>query len=1120
MNLILYKLVIVCVIAECYSQSVFPLHDGCTQPYDDTTNPNECTHTVYCRNYVSISDSYTEQCHNFVYDENGNQYDPISVVLKYKQYKYNEHFFPSDTNDRKKIYSLDLSDNNDEDSAFIPTFEHMPNLAILKMSRCSLVNAKLSNGNDLPALKYLDFSENNINQIQVVPGEHEYKTLEKLNISHNYLVSIPEAIFDSFLNIESLDLSHNYIYTLDIMSFEGLRKLLYLNLSYNRLAKIDSSLLRFYNLITLDLGHNNIQVIKSNDFGKLVNLKTIKLDSNEINTIEKNVFDNMASLTTIDLRNNYLESIDRDMFKNVTKLTTVYLSRNKLKILPKNMFQGKVIFNFTIEGNELEGSLERGSFEGLAMVTELDLSGQHLTSVENYAFAGLPNLKTLLLNNNAMESLSNYSFKGLHYLNCLDLSYNKIQKLDIVTEDLTGLQILTLHHNKITYISSNNFIALGSLQLLDLSHNNISHLGSKSFRYLQSLLNFKISDNPLHGSTEEKTFDGLSSLPSLDISGTLITTVNNGSFMGMSFLRELNVSHSNISELQYNSLSYASNIRTIDLSYNLLSVFDVNTTDLRYLKTLMLNNNMLQAISQTSFNGLSILSTVILSHNRIRTIHKEAFYALQDIRSLDLSYNLELEFDVSLVEKAQNLANLFLSGTKAEVTFDKVNDMPLTELEMAHSSIQNISQLKLHKMQRLETLVLSNNNVTKLEVGALSNLTSLRQLDLSYNNLYYIQPGAFKDNTYLKLLNISHNMILEINYGIFRGLLYVEVIDLSFNKIKSLHRSRFYDIEHLNTLIVDNNEIDFISDDEFVGTGLSKLSIGGNPLPCEILVSIEKKSYEMSITSISIDLTKENVNGVTCNKGGYNNNFKPTSAPIEHDKLLLDIRNILYNVSQEKTFQEQGGIINHEPSLTNLTKQQLMLIQNLSSVSNLTLDLVNLNNNTNLLLQKLNQNSINLTSSLVNANSNTNLLLGRLLRVLTTKDSISKTSIEPISVDKENTTSDNLIPFINKIKQDIEETIAVEKQNVILDLNSKIEKLNSRIDSISAAKPTHEKLLGTNEDRQKTSMFTEVCVGLILAILVGFILFKVYKSRVYIPSARSLTSSTRNIAESMESAHL
>ncbi|XP_047997033.1 toll-like receptor 13 [Leguminivora glycinivorella] len=1107
MNLILYELVIVCVIAGCCSQRLLPLHDGCTQLFHDTTNPDECTHITYCRGYVSsLPYDQIGQCHNFLYNVNGFRIiDPISVVLNYND---NAEFVPTleDENNREIIYSLDISDNN-EDFDIIPNFQHMPNLAILKMSRCSLVNAKLSNRNDLPALKDIDFSENNINNIQVVPGEHEYKTLEKLNISHNYLVNIPEAVFDSFPNIESLDLSHNYIYTLDIMSFEGLRKLLYLNLSYNRLAKINSSLLRFYNLITLDLSHNNIQVIKSSDFGKLVNLKTINLDSNEINTLEKNVFDNMASLTTIDLRNNYLESIDRDMFINITKLTTVYLSRNKLKTLPKNMFQGKVIFNFTIEGNELEGTLERGSFEGFAMVTELDISGQHLTSVENYAFAGLQNVKTLLLNNNDLESLSNYSFKGLHYLNCLDLSYNKLQKLDIATEDLTGLQILTLHHNKITFISSNNFIALGSLQLLDLSHNNISHLGSNSFRHLQSLLNFKISDNPLYGAIEEKTFDGLSSLPSLDISGTLITTVNNGSFMGMSLLKELNVSHSNISGLQYNSLSYASNIRTIDLSHNLLSVFDVNTTDLRNLKSIMLNNNMLQAISQTFFSGLSILSTVILSHNHINTIHKESFYALQDIRNLDLSYNPDLEFDVLLVEKSQNLENLFLSGTKAEVTFDKVSDLPLNKLEMAHSSIQNISQLKLYKMQRLETLVLSNNNVTKLEVGALSNLTSLRQLDLSNNNLYYIQPGAFKDNTYLKVLNISHNMIAEINYGIFRGLLYVEVIDLSYNKIKSLHRSRFYDIEHLNTLIVDNNEIDFISEDEFVGTGLSKLSIGGNPLPCEILVYIEKKSYEISITSISNDLTKENVNGVTCNRGGFNH-LKPTSTPVEHEheKLLLDIRNILYNVSQEQTFKGHGDVINRESSLTSLTKQQL--------------DLVNLNNNTNLLLQKLNQNSINLTSALVNANSNTNLLLGRLLRVLTSKDFKSKTTIEPISTDKENATSDHLVPYIDKIKQNLEETIAVEKQNVLLDLNSKMEKLNARMNSISAAKPVHEKLLGTNEDRQKSSMFTEVCVGLILAILVGFILFKVYKSRLYVPGGRSLTSSTRNIAESMESAHL
>ncbi|XP_047997034.1 toll-like receptor 3 [Leguminivora glycinivorella] len=1100
MFLIMYKLVIAALLAECYSQDWYPENDGCTPVIDDTTDRTECLHTVYCTNLVSFRMTRHDECSNFVHSDLHRSYlDPIHVLF---QCNDKDEAVPKTSNyESYVIYSIDLSTNM---YTAVPTIRSLPNLAILKITGSLLSKAKLSNENDLPNLVAIDYSENIITSFEVVSGEHEFKSLRKLNLSHNKLYNIQDGTFDLFPNIESLDLSHNCFDAIDIMFSEGIKKLLHLNISNNRIIYLDSSLQRLRYLVTLDLSYNLIETLTTKDFAKLVKLEEIKLESNKIQTIEKHVFDNKPSLTTIDLQQNALDYIDPDIFFNVTMLTGIYLSNNKLKTFPKNVFKGKTVFYFTIEGNQLEGPLERGLFEGLGMVRELDLSGQHLTSIENYAFSGLQHLETLLLNHNDVDIVRNYSFKGLQHLNTLDLSYNKIDKLDIVSEDLISLQVLKLHHNNIAHISSNNFISLGSLQLLDLSHNNISHLGSNYFRSLQSLRDFKISDNPFCGSIVEKTFDGLSSLPSLDISGTVITAVNNGSFIGMTQLRELNISNSNITDLQYNSLSYIGKLLIIDLSNNQLSVFDVNTTDLINLDTLLLNNNVLQVISQTAFTGLSRLKTIDLSHNKIHIINGETFS--KDIQNLDLSYNPELEFDVSLVKKSVNLAKLFISRTKAvsiSLTFEDLKGMLLNTLEMTHLNIQDISSLKLFNLQRLETLILSNNAVSKLNVGALSNLTFLVQLDLSYNNLNYIQPGSFKDNTYLKVLNISHNKLLEISHGIFQGLLNVEIIDLSFNKIKDLHRSRLYDVEHLKSLIVDNNEIEFISEDEFLGTKLAKLSIGGNPIPCKILYEIKRKSIHISITAMNIDKTKDNLKGVTCNKDGYNFDSNMAPETFEHNKLLFDIRNILFNVSRRNIFKEpienKYTDFSHLENITNLEQKMnehslevIHSIKNLSSISNLT--------------------------SIIN--SNTNILLGKILQVLMAKELV--TTSKPTIVIKDNATS-GLISYINKIKQDLEDTLAVERQNALL-LDDKIKKLNSKIDfTVTTKIPMQEKLLKIkDEEKPKSNIFTEVCVGLILVILVCFILYKIYKSEFYLSRVRSRTStsSRRNIAESMESAQL
>ncbi|XP_073953099.1 uncharacterized protein [Choristoneura fumiferana] len=1121
MDFILYKVVIaICMVAQSYSQlpeaTLTPFPEvGCKRKSHYSSDYiRECSDPWYCRNVISsLEFDSSEICDlnkKIHSSRHGRKMNPFYIIYKYENengdntfdslYSTIPRFERSYQNPLPFIYSLDLENNDYE---FVPRLQEMQNLAILKLSRNILITAKLSNINELPALKYLDYSHNRITNIEVTPGEHEFQALKTLNISHNYLANIPEAIFDSLANLEFLDLSHNYIYALDILSFEGIRKLLNLNLSYNHISEINSSLVRFTELTILDLSHNNLEILKVNNFKKLYNLQYLSLNSNSIKYAEKNVFDDMASLKSIDLQDNLIESIDQGMFINATALTAVRFARNKLKSLPKYAFKGKNIVVFSIEGNELQGSIEKGWFEGF-LIQELNLGGQHLNSIENYAFTGLVSLQTLLLNNNNLNLLSNHSFKSLPNLKDLDLSYNDLINFDIVTDDLLRLEKLSLHHNKITQISSNNFKGLSTLQFLDLSHNNIAHFESKSFKSLEQLSSLKVSDNPLTGSIEEGTFDGLNLLPSLDISNCLITRLDNGSFVGMTVLDKLNVSHGNITELQFNSLSYLSNVQTIDMSYNQLSVFDVNTTDLTNLRTIFLNNNLLQVISRTLFNGMSVLSKIILSHNRIYTLNKEIFYGVGDLRYLDLSYNKDLAFDVSFVEKAENLEKLYISGTKSDVSFEKIAEIPVTEVQIAHSYIRNVTQLNLKRFHRLETLVLSNNAVSKLEIGALSNLRALKNFDLSFNNLSSIQPGAFMNNTYLLYLNISHNNLIEINYGIFHGLIYLKTLDLSYNNIKSLHNGRLYDVENLERLIADYNKIDSISPYEFSGTSLATLSIGGNPLPCEVLVNLKKGSFEFTITAITSDKTNPNVGGVTCNKDSYVDRSKPKTSN-ESDNLLIDIRNILFNISQEHMVKESVTITHDAPYVANISEQQVKLNQNiLDSVAKLS-------------------SVSNMTSTLINVNSDTNLLLGKILKVLSSKDSTAPQTVKStFAVVKDNATSENLIPYINKIKEALEETIAVEKQNIMIDLDSKIEKINSRIGSstLTTKMPVHDKLVNVNESTQKAPMFTEICVGLILVILVAFILFKLYQSKINFSSNRSYNCSTRHIADAMDNSNL
>ena len=1022
----------------------------------------------------------------------GYRMDPIFLVIKSPMTDTNGAVPVVNMNNYRRredgilsiIYSLDLSNNNYEDT---PPIRNMQNLVKLNMSRNHLTTAVLSNQNELNTLNEIDLSYNTISDINVNSYEHPYSKLKKINMSHNYLVKIPEAVFDKIDDLQTLDLSHNYIEGLSPFTFEGTKTLLHLDLSNNRLTDINSSLFRFSELITLSLSGNKIKELTINDFDKLHKLEFLDLSSNYIKTID-NVFQNMALLYSLDLSNNVLEAASKDSFANLVSLTSINLSSNKLRFLPKDLFKNRTIYNFSVSDNLIEGSLSKGMFEGIN-VTTLSISKQLLTAIEDYAFNGLTQLNSLSLSNNGIFSLSKMCFKTLTGLQMLDLSNNKISSIDFDKTDLNNLQTLFLRNNRLVQIKLEHFQDLNSLEFLDLTGNSISQLEPNSFKSLRSLINLQISDNPLSGTLKTDTFGGLVSLPTLDISRNLLTVVQNSSFNGMIELKDLNMSRSKIKELQYNVFVYTGYLETLDLSYNELEIFFVNMTELVGLSTLLLNNNLIKSISSTSLHGLSRLTNINLAYNLIENIQNDSLVSLVDLTSLDLSYNEKLEFTQTLLNKTQSLNTLKLSGIKTDIRFEPNDDSTISEVTISDAGIYNISSLNLCALTRLTNLVLRNNSVTRIEIGAFSGVSKLHYLDLSFNKISFIQPGAFKDSALLMSLNISHNSLSTVGYGIFRGLTYLNTLDMSYNNIKDLQSERFYEVQSLANLIADHNKITEINPEEFAGTSLSKLSIGDNLLSCHVLVKFKKLGVPFEITAIKKDEHNgENIDGITCNK----DQDPPTLSPpfsvndsSDKNEILVDMRNILFNMSNKNTVENNKD--KYLEIITNtIEKSNIINEENLSNLANLTSRVIALNNDTNILLQKI-LNSLH-------------------------DNSVATTTSAPLVT--VNNTAD-LIPYIDKIKKELEKTIADEKQNVLHELESKFAFMHYQTDSLPTS-PRNEKLV-SNSDGTK-SIFTETCVALILVILVCLILYKFYKSRMFVRSRMSY--STRELPGAMDNSTL
>lgn len=1084
---------------------------SCDEEYDAL----RCIYNVYCYNDYRLRNSFyvyrvqdystgivqntlAPSCENSIYVQ-GHRIQPVYLIYKASK-SNNENIIPEcyDQGSCEIIISLNISFN---EYHHIPTLNRMEGLASLNISRNYITEALLSNQNELPSLVEIDFSHNMIKKIVVKPEENLFTNLKTINLSYNYLVKLQEAIFDPFENLQFLDLSHNFINTLTPFTFEGMKNLLYLNISHNRISDINSSLFRFNNLKTLELSHNRLADIKQVDFEKLINLETLDLSSNSILVIEKKVFSNLQRLVYLDLSNNLLEVIEKEIFANLPNLISINFSMNHFKHLPISIFRGKRISTFSIHENYLEGSLTKGVFEGLYLVTELDLSFQYLSALEDFAFIGLNHLETLLLNNNNLNFLSKKSFRTLHNLHNLDLSNNKISNIEFDKDDLNSLLSLSLRNNLLIQIEGHHFQGLSLLQFLDLSNNNISKLESNAFISLKELINFEISNNPLSGTLKKNTFEGLNSLPNLDISCSLLNIIQNNSLSGMTQLKTLNISHSKVRELGYNAFFHTGAIEVLDISYNELDIFLLNTTELSRVETLLLNNNLLTFIASETLRGMSRLLKIILASNIISRIEITAFNHQKDLRVLDLSFNSQLIFNVTIIKTMKTLNNLNLSGIKNKLTFENAGDVLLSYLQITHLEVSDIKIIRLNELIHLDCLILSNNNITKLEVGAFTNLTKLRNLDLSYNKLSFIQPGVFKDNTLLYNLNISHNFLTALSYGIFRGLVYLDTLDISYNKVTDLQSERFYEVRSLRVIIADYNMINSVNTEAFVGTSLRTLSIGGNPLPCEMLVNLKKYSVPFEITAVILNekSNDENVDGVTCNSNGYTRSSRNESSKrfMENDNTLVEIKDILLNFSakyNEKRDNANTMMVNND------THVLIGIARNIENAA------VNIYNNSSPLS--------NITSTFVQENDRTNVLLEKILKVLSIN--AKRATITPVITG--NITNENLTIYINKIRSEIENMVALERQNMIRDVEKKIDIINARIDSISKELPKHEKFVASEIPKQSKSLFTETCVTLILAILVCLILYKFYKSRQYLRNRLSI--STRELPGAMENSTL
>jgi hypothetical protein len=139
-------------------------------------------------------------------------------------------------------------------------------------------------------------------------------------------------------------------------------------------------------------------------------------------------------------------------------------------------------------------------------------------------------------------------------------------------------------------------------------------------------------------------------------------------------------------------------------------------------------------------------------------------------------------------------------------------------------------------MPLLKTIVLSDNNIRKLQPEVFSGLEGLKELYLQNNSINSIHRSFFEENHNLSILDLSHNNITHLRNN-FNSNTQIKFLNLSANMLK-VESLSFLPITSLQSLDLSMNQIETLNVEVFERMAdLKHLNISGNPLleyDCEV----------------------------------------------------------------------------------------------------------------------------------------------------------------------------------------------------------------------------------------------------------------------------------------------
>ncbi|XP_058071085.1 receptor-like protein 13 [Magnolia sinica] len=479
-----------------------------------------------------------------------------------------EGCFPSkELANLSKLEVSDLGDNQLNGSLWLQELANLSKLEVLDLGgnrlNGSLFLQALCN---LENLQELDLQGNEL-EGSLPPCLSNLSSLQLLDLSRNKLSGkISLSLISSLTMLRFLSLSNNrFVGSLSFSSFANLSKLEVVELSVLKGRYLDGYVITYHNQLEVET--------ESTPWVPKFQLKVLQLSNCNINKLTGTIpsfLSTQYNLIELDLSHNNMKgNFPSWLLENNKRLGMLDLGSNSLAgpfHLPPHSNNLNAYF-LDVSSNHISGQLPENIGLCLPNLSDLNMSTNALHGTIPLSMGNMSKLFSLdLSRNNFSGEIPEQLAMGCISLEILKLSNNRFQGPMFPTySNLTQLSYLYLDGNRFTRRISAGIFKSPHLQLLDVGKNNISGRLPAQIGNFSELEWLSMPENYLEGPIPAE-YCNLSSLSLLDLSQNRIFGPI-PPYFNLS-LKFLHLQGNELTGLMPNALSKFSSLFTLDIRHN------------------------------------------------------------------------------------------------------------------------------------------------------------------------------------------------------------------------------------------------------------------------------------------------------------------------------------------------------------------------------------------------------------------------------------------------------------------------------------------------------------------------------------------------------------------------